>query len=205
MREEITKSLQNLRKAEKRNFTQSIDLIIALKDLDLKKTENRFSEDFILPKGRGKDAEVIVFSDNLSDLGCDIFTSEDIQKTAGNKRDVKKLANKTDFFLAEPPLMPLIGKSMGQALAPRNKMPKLITGNAKKMVDDYKKRTRVILKSAPVIQCLVGKEDMPDGEIVDNVEGVLKLLETKLPRGRHNMGKVFLKFTMSKPVNIEVK
>ena len=37
-----------------RNFTQSIDMIINIKDLDVNKPENRFEEEVVLPNGRGK-------------------------------------------------------------------------------------------------------------------------------------------------------
>jgi len=204
MLEEIENALNQLKAGEKKNFTQSVDLIVSLKGIDLKKAENKFSEDLVLPHGRGKDAEVVVFSDNLSNLGCGIFTTADIQRFASNKRDAKELAKDTDFFLSEPPLMPLIGKSLGQILAPRGKMPKLISGDVKNLVENYKRSVRVAVKNAPVIQCFVGKEDMGNKKVAENVETILKFLETKLPRGRQNIGTVLLKLTMSKPVKVVV-
>ena len=195
MLEAIENALNELKAGEKRNFTQSIDLIISLKGIDLKKAESKFSEDLVLPHGRGKDAEVMVFSDNLSNLGCGILTTIDIQRIAGNKREAKELAKDTDFFLSEPPLMPLIGKSLGQILAPRGKMPKLISGDVKKLVENYKTSVRVAVKNAPVIQCFVGKEDMSNRKVAENVETILKFLETKLPRGRQNIGKVPVSYT----------
>lgn len=205
MLEQIEKALNVLKTGEKRNFVQSIDLIISLKGIDLKKSESKFTEDLILPHGRGKDARVVVFSDNLSNLDCDILTTEAIQRIASNKREAKNIGADTDFFLSEAPLMPLIGKSLGQVLAPRGKMPKVITGDPKKLVENYKKSVKVAVKNSPVIQCFVGKEDMGTRKIAENVESILKFLETKLPRGRQNIGKVLLKLTMSKPVNVEVK
>ncbi|MBI2005580.1 MAG: 50S ribosomal protein L1, partial [Candidatus Aenigmarchaeota archaeon] len=188
----------------KRNFSQSIDLIVSLKGVDLKKSENKFSEDLVLPHGREKDANVVVFSDNLSNLGCDILTTADIQRIAGNKRDAKNLGADVDFFLSEAPLMPIIGKSLGQMLAPRGKMPKVIVGDVKKLVENYKKSVRIAVKNSPVIQCFVGKENMENRKVAENVETVLKFLETKLSRGRQNIGKVLLKLTMSKPVKVEM-
>ena len=204
MLEQIEKALNELKAGEKRNFVQSVDLIISLKGIDLKKPENKFSEDIVLPHGRGKDARVVVFSDNLSDLGCDILATADIQRISSDKRGAKNLGEDTDFFLAEAPLMPLIGKSLGQVLAPRGKMPKVIMGDAKMLVENYKRSVRIAVKNSPVIQCFVGKEDTEAGKTVENVETVLKFLETKLPRGRQNIGKVLLKLTMSKPVKVEV-
>ncbi len=204
MLEQIEKAFNELKAGEKRNFVQSVDLIISLKGIDLKKSESKFSEDLALPHGGGKDARVAVFSDNLTDVGCDVLTSADIQKIAGNKRDAKNLGENTDFFLSEAPLMPMIGKSLGQVLAPRGKMPKVIAGDVKKLVENYKKSVRIAVKNSPVIQCFVGKEDIETRKIVENVEAVLRFLETKLPRGRQDIGKILLKLTMSKPVKVEI-
>jgi len=204
MLEEIEKALNQLKAGEKKNFIQSVDLIISLKGIDLKKPENKFSEDLVLPHGRGKDTAVVVFSDNLSNLGCDILATADIQRIAGNKREAKNLGADTDFFLSEAQLMPLIGKALGQMLAPRGKMPKVITGDAKKLVENYKRSARVAVKNAPVIQCFVGREDMDNRKVAENVETILKFLETKLPRGRQNIGKVLVKLTMSKPARVEI-
>ena len=204
MLEQIENALAKLKATGKRNFVQTIDLIISLKGIDLKKAENKFSEDLVLPHGRGKEAAIVVFSDNLSNLGCEILTSSDIQRIAADKREAKNLGEDTDFFLSEAPLMPLIGKSLGQILAPRGKMPKVISGDVKKLVEDYKKSVRIAVKNAPVIQCFVGKEDTETRKITENVEAVLKFLETKLPRGRQNIGKILLKLTMSKPVKVGI-
>lgn len=204
MLEQIENTLNELKNSEKRNFVQSIDLIISLKGVDLKKPESKFSEDIVLPHGKGKDAKVVVFSDNITNLDCDILTTSHIQRLSSNIREAKNLGEDTDFFLSEAPLMPLIGKSLGQILAPRGKMPKVIIGDVRKLVENYKKSVRVAVKNAPVIQCFVGREDMENKEIAENVESILKFLETRLPRGRQNMGKILLKLTMSKPIKVEV-
>ncbi len=63
---------------------------------------------------------------------------------------------------------------------------------------------RIKVKDSPVISCLVGNEKMKDDEVAENVESILKFLETKLPKGKHNIKEVLLKMTMSQPVKIEV-
>lgn len=206
MKEKILTTIKELReKSKKRNFPQTFDLIVSLKEFDINKPENRFSEDVVLPHGRGVEAEVIVFSDSVKDVDCKVLTTEDLNKLAKNKRAAKKLTGNTNFFLAEPKLMPLIGKVLGAYLGPRDRMPKLIAGeNVKTMVKNYKKSVRIRVKGSPVIQCLIGKENMKDEEIVENVEAVVKGLEMKLPKGRRNIRKLLLKFTMGEPRKIEV-
>ena len=205
MNEKILAKVKELKeKTKKRNFSQTFDLIVSLKEFDIKKPENKFTEDVALPHGRGKDASVVVFSDSIKDSDLKIYTNEMVQSLAKNKRSAKNLVKQTDFFLAEPKLMPVVGKVLGAFVGPKGKMPKLITGDVKSLVKNYKKSVRIKVKDAPVIQCLVGKEDMKDEQVAENIEAVLKFLETKLPKGKNNIGKAELKLTMGNPMKLEV-
>ena len=203
MTEKILQAIKELReKTKKRNFPQSFDLIIKLKEFDAKKPENKLNEEIVLPNGTGSDAEVVVFSDDIKDARLKILTTNDISRM--NKKEGKKLVRNTDFFLAEPKLMPTIAKTLGAYLGPVGKMPKLISDDVKSTAENYKISVRARIKDSPVIQCPVGKEDMKDEKIVENIGAVLRHLESKLPRGKNNVGRVMLKLTMSKPVNVEV-
>jgi len=205
MNQKILEAIKELRKvSSKRNFNQSFDLIVNLKEFDTKKSENKINEEFVLPHGRG-DVKVVVFSDTLKGLECEVLTSKDVENLAKNKRAARKFIKETDFFLAEASMMPLIGKHLGQFLAPRQKMPKVISGNVESMIKNLKKSVRIVVKSSPVIQCIVGKEDMKDEEICENIESLLKHLEAVLPKGKRNVKNVLLKLTMSKPVEIKVE
>jgi len=205
MKEKILKAIEEVRKnSKKRNFSQTFDLIVSLKEFDVKKPENKFTEDVILPHGKGEDAKIVVFSDTLKDIDCEVLTSADIEKYSKNKREARKLVKNTDFFFAEPKMMVLVGKVFGQYMGPRGKLPKVIAGDISKIVKDYKKAVRIRIKDAPVIQCAVGKESMKDEEIAENVEAVLKAIQAKLPRGIQNIRCIWLKLTMGKPIKVEV-
>ncbi len=204
----IKNAIKELRKnSKKRNFVQTFDLIVNLKDVDLKKPENKFTEDLVLPHGKGKEVKIVIFSDSIKEgeINYPILRSSDIEILSKSKREAKKFIKRTDFFLAEPKLMPLIGKMLGQFLGPRGKMPKIITEDLGKMVEDLKKSVRIRLKDSPVIQCPVGNESMKDEEIAENVVAVLEFLKNKLPKGEKNIANVLLKMTMSKPVEIKVE
>ena len=205
MNEKILKAVKESReKSKKRNFSQTFDLVVSLKEFDLKKQENKFTEDVVLPHGRGDEARIMVFSDNIKGDGFDVMTNADLQNLAKNKRSCKTLVKQTDFFLAEPKLMPVVGKILGAYVGPRGKIPKLLTDDVKEQVKNYKKSVRVRVKDSPVIQCLVGNEKMKDEELAENVEAVIKFLETKLSKGKTNIGKTRLKLTMGQPVRMEM-
>mgnify|MGYP001612566732 CR=1 FL=1 len=204
MTENVLEIIKKLRESKKRNFPQTFDLLINLKEFDLKKQESKITEEFSLPNGRGEDAKVVVFSDALRDVKTEVLNSSDIENLGKNVSEAKKLGRNTDFFLSEPKLMPLIGKVLGRYLAPRGKMPKIIAGDVNSSVDSLKKSTRIRVKDSPVIQCVVGNENMKDEEISGNIEALLKYMKTRLPKGKTNIGKVMLKLTMSEPVKLEV-
>ena len=207
MKEKILKAVEELKaNAKKRNFVQSYDLIINLKEFDTRKPENRINEEFMLPNGKGKEAKIIIFSDSLKegDIDAVVINSKKIEELGKNKREAKKLVRATDFFLAEPSLMPVVGKNLGQILAPRGKMPKVISGDIKPLVEKLKKSVKIRIKDSPVVHCCVGNEEMKNEEIVENIESVIKHLESILPKGKNNIKEILLKLTMSKPVKLEV-
>lgn len=206
MAEEILEKIKELReKAKKRGFTQTFDLIVNLREIDLKNPENKINEDLELPFGTGREINIVVFSDTFKAIeGARVIGSKEIVEMVKNKRRVRKLVKSTDFFLAEPKLMPIVGKHLGVFLAPRGKMPKLISGNLDKLVKRYKQCVKIRLKDSPVIQCPVGKENMKNEAIAENIKSVLSFLEEKLPRGKANLKEVLIKLSMSKPLRIEV-
>jgi len=52
------------------------------------------------------------------------------------------------------------------------------------------------------IKLPVGKENMGDKELKENIEAVIRGLEKLLPRGKDNVKEVLIKFTMTKPMKI---
>lgn len=202
----IIEKIQELKKkAKKRNFLQRYDLIINLRDIDLKRVESRIDEFLPLPKGLGKDNSIVIFSDTIKGLeGVKIIKSSEIEELAKDKKKIKKLMKETDIFLADPPLMPLVGKYLGRFLAPRGLMPKPLIGDVKKVVEETRRSVRIMLTKQPIIQTIVGTEDMKDEDIEENIKAVLSFLEKRLPRGKANIRSVYLKLTMSPAVKLEV-
>ncbi|HIJ16791.1 MAG TPA: 50S ribosomal protein L1, partial [Thermoplasmata archaeon] len=56
---EVMKKLQA--ESKKRNFVESVELAVNLKDIDLSNPKNRIQEEIMLPKGRGRQVKVGVF------------------------------------------------------------------------------------------------------------------------------------------------
>lgn len=207
----ISEALKKARGSAKgRKFTQSWDLSVSLKEMDMKKPESRLSEDFMLPNGPGKDLKIAVISDTITPkvtgIADTVITKDQLPTIGQNKKALKKIASETDFFLSEFSLMPLVGKHVGSVLAPRGKMPKPIPPNAdvKMIIDRTKKSVRIKLKDSPVVNLIIGNEKMEDAKIIENIESVVEFLERKLPKGRDNLKNVTVKLTMGKPEKIRV-
>lgn len=211
-RKSILEALKELRaKTPKRNFKQSIEMIINLQDVDLSKPENRIQELVELPHPIGKKINVCVFATGDAAVkarkaGADlVLEKEDIEGMAGDKKRQRKLAKSFDFFIASAPLMPLIGKVFGAILGPRGKMPTPIppAADIEKEIERHRRLVMVRTRGQPVLSCRVGTEDMSDEAIADNIDAVLRKIEGKLKRGLKNIKSIYIKATMGPPVKVK--
>lgn len=189
--------------AKKRKFTETVELAINLKDIDMSAPKNRIQEDIILPNGRGKGIKVCVIGGGelalkAKDVADLVISPEELQTIADNKKQAKKIANSIDYFIAEAPLMAVVGKRLGVVLGPRGKMPKPIPPGADptNMIDGLRRTVSVRTKDKLTFHAPVGTTEMPVDQIADNIETLLKRIEVKLEKGRMNIASSYVKTTM---------
>lgn len=211
MTQEIIDAVKEAKElAKPRNFTQSIDVIINIKDLDVRKPDNRFSEELALPNGRGKPINIGVIADgelavSAKNAGIDLVISkEDLEELGKNRKQAKKLAGSVDFFIAQADMMALVGRFLGPVLGPRNKMPKPVPANAKvePLLERLQSTIKVGVKQQPSIQILVGTQDMDDEKLAENIEAVLAILDRNLEKGRNQIKSMYIKATMGSVVRV---
>jgi large subunit ribosomal protein L1 len=209
--EKIINSIKKAREDKKRNFKQSFDLAINLKNIDLKKPDNKIKTEVKLPHGIGKETNIGVIVDALFPQTKDlpnivVIRKENLENFGKNKKEAKKLARQCKYFLAESPLMPSIGKFLGPVLAPRNLMPLPIPANAnlKAMIEEKRNVLKIQLKDSPTIHIAVGVEDMEDQKIAENADAVIKNVISKLPKGKEQIKNYVIKLTMGKPVKFKL-
>ena len=196
--------------AKPRNFTQSIDVIINLKDIDVRRPENRFNEELALPNGRGKPIKIGVIADgelavSAKNAGIDLVISkDDLQEFGKDRKAAKKVANSVDSFIAQADMMPLVGRFLGPVLGPRNKMPKPVPASAKiePLLERVGSTIKVGIKNQPSIQILVGTQDMSDEDLAENIEAVLAILDRHLEKGRNQIKSMYIKTTMGSVVRV---
>jgi large subunit ribosomal protein L1 len=198
-------------KSKDRKFTQSIELILDIKELDMKAPEGRIQQIVELPHVTGKPNKICVFATGELALKARkskadiVIEKAELQGIYGKKKQLRKLGNTYDVFIAEAPLMPLVGKTFGPVLGPRGKLPIPVPPNVNilEIIKKHRKTVVIRMRNQPIIQCQIGTEDMKDEELADNIQAVLRVLDGKLKRGLKNIKFLFVKTSMGTPVKIK--
>lgn len=205
----IIKNIQQLRKeSPQRKFSQSVDVIIALKNVDLKKTEDQVDVYTQLPHPRGKPRKIVAMVGpelkTQAESCCDlVIIPDDFHKYEGKPKVIKKVADECDFVIAMAALMPQIAKVFGRAFGPRGKMPNPKAGcvvppnaNLKPTVDRLRNTIRLAAKTQPFIQVRIGTEKMTDDQLVDNAFHVYNQIAHAVKDEMYNIREAYIKFTM---------
>ena len=202
--------------SQKRNFKQSFDLIINLKGLDVKKQDHQIDTFITLPHARGKKVKVCaLIGPELEQQAkgiYDFFVLSDNFDKYKDKKDIRKIANSFDFFIAQANIMPKVATVFGRVFGPRGKMPNPKSGcivapntNLKPLYEKLQRTVRASTKSAPLIQCPIGTEDTSINDLAENALTVYASLLQVLPNEKHNVKDIYVKLTMGKPVKVGEK
>jgi large subunit ribosomal protein L1 len=207
-------------KDKTRNFDESIDLIMNIKDVNLNDPKQRIDKELILPNkivtSDTPNVSVIASDEILleaKNLGLDTLDNDELVALNNEeKKAKKKFVKKYDFFIVEDKMMPNIARYLARFLGPMGKMPKPfpsgygIVSNPEELnvaVDRYLKTIRVQLKKQPIIQVKVGKKSMDKQKVFENVKTVVNYVADQMPHKYNNLKSMYLKTTMGKPVKID--
>jgi large subunit ribosomal protein L1 len=209
----LIEAIEEVKKSTKpRKFKQSIELLINIEGVDLKKPENRFVEDIELPNGLGgKKRRICVIATPA--LGSEarkipeidrVIERDELESLVGNKRAAKKIASQYDYFLIDPPLMGLTAKALGAALGGRGKRPIPIPpgANIVDLAKKYSKTVTVNVRKNPQAMCMIGVEDMDTRSLVENALTVISKIADRLEKHYNNIKSIYVKKTMDKPVKV---
>ena len=133
-----------------------------------------------------------------------LITPEELGDLSNDKRRARKVVDGIDYFVAEISMMADIGKLLGVVLGPRGKMPRPVppTADIARIIDGL--RNLVVLRSRdrPTFHVPIGTVAMEQEQLAENLETVLKRVESHLDRGDQNIASVWVKTTMGKAVRI---
>jgi large subunit ribosomal protein L1 len=198
-------------KSEKRKFNQSVELVLRLRDVDMKSSEGKIQEVVELPYSPEKLNKICVIASGELALKARkanadlVIEKSELEGLAGKKRDLRKTANNYDVFIAEAPLMPLVGKILGPILGPRGKMPLPVPPSVDiaALVAKHRKTVIVRMRDQPILQCRIGTENMKEEELTENIQAILKVIEGKLKKGMKNVKFASIKTSMGTPVRVK--
>jgi len=212
--EDMKKQLEELNKEPKKKFNQSIDLIVILKNLDLKKPDQQLDMYVDLHKSKGKKTRVCaIVGPELAEEAkqvCDKVIIDNELVNYKDKKQGKKLAREFDFFVGQANIMTKIAATFGRTLGPKGKMPNPKAGcvippkgSIKAVYDRLQKLIRVKVKDQLHFSISVGMEDTDTEVVADNILTILNAMTKALPQEKNNIKRVMIKKTMTKPMEIK--
>jgi large subunit ribosomal protein L1 len=198
-----------LEDAPERNFRETVDLAINLRDLDLNDPSNRIDEGIVLPSGTGQDTQIVVFASGetalrAEDVADKVLSKSDLEDLGDDTDAAKDLAGETDFFIAEANLMQDIGRYLGTVLGPRGKMPTPLQpdDDVVETVNRMKNTVQLRSRDRRTFHTRVGANDMSADEISDNIDTIVRRLEASLEKGPLNIDSMYVKTTMGPSVEV---
>ncbi|WP_121742703.1 50S ribosomal protein L1 [Natronorubrum halophilum] len=190
-----------LEESPDRNFTETVDLAINLRDLDLNEPSNRVDESIVLPSGTGQETIIVVIAEGetavrAEEAADDVLSGSDVADLDDD--EAKDMADETDFFIAEESMMQDIARHLGTVLGPRGKMPDPLSPDDDVVETVERLKSTVQLRSGDrrTFHTLVGAEDMDAEDIGDNIDVILRRLHADLEKGPQNIDAVYVKTTM---------
>ncbi|USZ72648.1 50S ribosomal protein L1 [Natronosalvus halobius] len=200
----VTRALED---APDRNFTETVDLAINLRDLDLNEPSNRVDESVVLPSGTGQETQIVVIAEGetavrAEEVADQVLSGSDVADLDDD--DAKDLADETDFFIAEEAMMQDIARHLGTILGPRGKMPDPLSpdDDVVETVNRLKNTVQVRSRDRRTFHTRVGAEDMGAEDIADNIDVILRRLHADLEKGPQNIDSVYVKTTMGPSVEV---
>jgi large subunit ribosomal protein L1 len=209
---ELADALEQLKADSQKKFKQSFDLIVALKDLDLKKPEEQVEFFTQVHTSVGKKRKICALvGGEMADEARKVFDTvilvDEFDKL--DKKKMKKIADEHEFFIGQANVMPKIAQGWGRVLGPRNKMPNPKAGAIvppkaplAPLYEKFQRTVRVSVRKSPNVQVLIGTQEMATADVVDNIKTVIDQIIHHLPREKDNVKHAFVKLTMSKPIRI---
>jgi large subunit ribosomal protein L10Ae len=196
------------KKGKKRNFTETIEIQITLKNYDPVR-DKRFSGTFRLPTVPRPNLKCCVLGnaahcEQAERIGVDQMSVEDLKKLNKNKKMVKKLAKKYDFFLASDNMIKQIPRLLGPGLTKAGKFPTLLAGgeDMQEKIDEVKSTIKFQMKKVMCLNVAVGNVEMDKQQIIVNTQLSANFLASLLKKQWQNIGQIYIKSTMGPSIQI---
>jgi len=205
--EKISKGGEEL-KGKKRNFTETVELQVTLKNYDAQR-DKRFSGTFKLPTIPRPNMTICVLGnaqhcEQAQQVGIDAMSVDDLKKLNKNKKLVKKLAKKYNAFLASDSLIKQIPRLLGPGLNKAGKFPTLIASgeDLQEKIDTTRATIKFQMKKVMCLNVAIGNVTMSPEDICLNAQLAANFLASLLKKNWQNIKVLYIKSTMGPPFQI---
>merc|ERR1712214_218707 len=198
LKDSVAELLKHSLETKKRNFMETVDLQIGLKNYDPQK-DKRFSGTVKLKHVPRPKFKVCVLGDQQH---CDEAKSKGIACMSAD--DLKKLAKKYDAFLASESLIKQIPRLLGPGLNKAGKFPTMLTHSDDMVgkVNDIKATIKFQMKKVLCLNVAVGNVAMSDDELVFNIHLSINFLVSLLKKHWQNVRSLYIKSTMGPAIRL---
>jgi len=193
---------------KKRNFNETIELQIALKNYDPQK-DKRFSGTFKLPTVPRPNMKICVLGNAIhcemaEKEKYDYMTVDDLKKFNKNKKQIKKFAKKYDAFLASDTLIKQIPRLLGPGLNKAGKFPTLVASSEglTEKAEAVRATIKFQMKKVMCLNVAVGHVGLSKDEIIVNTQLAANFLASLLKKNWQNIKVLYLKSTMGPAMQI---
>ena len=127
-----------------------------------------------------------------------------MKKLNKNKKLVKRLAKRYDFFMASDNMIKQIPRLLGPGLTKAGKFPTLLASSddMQEKINEVKATIKFQMKKVMCLNVSVGNMEMEKKEIIVNTQLAANFLASLLKKQWQNIGCIYIKTTMSPAVQI---
>jgi len=193
---------------KKRNFVETVDMQVTLKNYDPQR-DKRFSGTFRLPTLPRPNLKCCMLGnaahcEQADRIGVEHMSVEDLKKLNKNKKLVKKLAKRYDFFLASDNMIKQIPRLLGPGLTKAGKFPSLLgsSDDMQEKIDEVKSTIKFQMKKVMCLNVAVGNVSLSKQENIVNIQLAANFLASLLKKQWQNIGQIYVKSTMGPPYQI---
>jgi len=199
-----------IEKAPPRKFAEGVDITVNLKNIDMAQPKNRIDETILLPHGTGRKVGIAVLgkgdiTTQAREAGADLIIGpEEIERLGGTPREARRIASTYRFFLADTSVMPQVGRFLGPRLGPRGRMPMPVPAGTdiRPIIERLRNSVKIRTKDKKTFHVKVGSTGMPPEQIAENIDTILRRVESVLEQGPMNIRSVYVKTTMGPPQRV---
>tara|TARA_Y100000389_G_scaffold125345_1_gene122712 strand:- start:10 stop:612 length:603 start_codon:yes stop_codon:yes gene_type:complete len=199
MKQKLLQGLHEIRtKTKKRNFTQTLELQIKLKDHN-----NIIVQNVILPyKVRLKLINICFFanykhSQEANELGIMSIREDNLKNLKNDKILLKNLMSIYDVFFCSDTIIKKLPRLIGPELYKKGKYPEVIhtDDNIQEKINIEERKVKWKFKSNNTQNIAVGNESLTDKQLMENILCALYSLQDKIDTA-------YIKYTMGPSVKI---